>query len=178
MSTDPGQRDDPTAIIPTVGFTYVPTRQTIIMTARSPLLCLELHMRSQTLADVSLYAARLASHYDPKPNFTCARGATASKGCLPTTTHARPTGDENALSVPISSAGRSEGCAICDGKFVSSGSTPGELPSVQECADRFKARQEGDRRWLRDFEPPTTVAARTTRKLPTVQDSGNKEAAQ
>jgi hypothetical protein len=44
-------------------------------------------------------------------------------------------------------------CAVCDGKFglVRRYSWRTALCS-KKCADRFKARQEGDRRWLRRFQ--------------------------
>ena len=44
----------------------------------------------------------------PKPHFTCARGATANKGCPGITTHAKPTGEENAQQPPMPSPRHSE----------------------------------------------------------------------
>jgi hypothetical protein len=46
--------------------------------------------------------------------------------------------------------GTAQRCAICDGRFglVRHYSWRTALCS-KKCADRFKARQEGDRRWLR-----------------------------
>jgi hypothetical protein len=46
--------------------------------------------------------------------------------------------------------GAAKRCAICDGKFglIRYYSWRTALCS-KKCADRFKARQEGDRRWLR-----------------------------
>jgi len=44
-------------------------------------------------------------------------------------------------------------CAICDGKFglIRHYSCQTALCS-KKCADRFKARQESDRRWLRHLQ--------------------------
>ena len=40
-------------------------------------------------------------------------------------------------------------CAICDGKFgLIRYRSWGTALCSKRCADRFKARQEGDRRWL------------------------------
>ena len=46
--------------------------------------------------------------------------------------------------------GPTKRCAICDGRFglIRYYSCRTALCS-KKCADRFKARQEGDRRWLR-----------------------------
>jgi hypothetical protein len=49
--------------------------------------------------------------------------------------------------------GAAKRCAICDGKFglVRYYSWQTALCS-RKCADRFKARREADRRWLRRFQ--------------------------
>jgi len=49
--------------------------------------------------------------------------------------------------------GPAKHCAICDGKFglIRYCSWRTALCS-KKCADRFKARQEGDRRWLRRLQ--------------------------
>jgi hypothetical protein len=49
--------------------------------------------------------------------------------------------------------GAAERCAICDGKFglIRYYSWQTALCS-RKCADRFKKRQEGDRRWLRRIQ--------------------------
>jgi hypothetical protein len=57
------------------------------------------------------------------------------------------------LNGPITSERRSEALRHLRRRFVSA-TTPVELPSVQKCADRFKFRQEGDRRWIPDFALP------------------------
>src|SRR5712675_3128349 len=87
----------------------------------------------------------LADHYDPEAAFhVCARcdgeqGMTTNH--YPRQTYRR----RKCATVPnISGTTQQSAAPSVTESLVSSGTTPGELRS-----DRFKARQEGDRRWLR-----------------------------
>ena len=100
------------------------------------------------------YAPRdFAGHYIPKPHCVCARSATANGGAH----QASPTrGPEEAkmLNGPQHlRKGAAKRCALCDGKFglIRHYSWRTALCS-KKCVDRFKARQEGDRRWLRRLQ--------------------------
>ena len=64
--------------------------------------------------------------------------------------------------------GAAKRCPICDGKFglVRRYSWRTALCS-KKCVDRFRARQECDRRWLPGL---TAIAASITRRIPAVQN--------
>ena len=71
------------------------------------------------------------------------------------------------------SNGAGKRCAICDGKFglVRHYSWRTALCS-RKCADQFRNRQEGDRRWLPSSEPHGEACGADCAVFPKVQDFG------
>ena len=140
------------ATIPTVGITYVPRRQTTPMTVmKSTASPWEAAHESQTLRAVSLYAARLGSPLRSRSRTSRVREVRrrARDAHQPLSTR----GPQEATmrnSPQYLRDDAAQRCAICDGKFglIRHYSWRTALCS-KKCADRFKARQEGDRRWLR-----------------------------
>ena len=137
------------AVIPTVG--YVPRRQTTAMTAKkSAASPWEAAHESQTLRAMSLYAARLDRPLRSRSRTSrvreVRRRARDAHQPLPT----RGPQEAKMLNSPqYLRNGAAKRCAICDGKFglIRYYSWRTALCS-KKCADRFKARQNGDRRWL------------------------------
>jgi hypothetical protein len=138
------------AIIPTVG--YVPRRQTTPMTAKkSTASPWEAAHEGQTLRAVSLYAARLDRPLRSRSRTSLVREVRrrARDAHQPLSTRG-PQEAKMGNSPQYLRDGAAKRCAICDGKFglIRHYCCRTALCS-KKCADRFKARQEGDRRWLR-----------------------------
>jgi hypothetical protein len=99
----------------------------------------------------SAWAARdLTDHQGPKGSFQVRAPAGGGHHAVPTQ------GQQEAQmrnSPQYQCNGAAKRCAICDGKFglVRHYSWRTALCS-KKCADRFKIRQEGDRRWLPRFQ--------------------------
>ena len=106
---------------------------------------------SQTLRAVSLYAARLGRSLRSRGRISRVREVRRRAGDdyqpLPTPDLQETEMRNGPQYLRHDAAQR---CAICDGKFglIRHYSWRTALCS-KKCADRFKARQEGDRRWLR-----------------------------
>src|ERR1700738_3788538 len=106
---------------------------------------------SKTLRAVSLYAARFGRPLRSRSRASCMREVRPRKSgghqALPT----RGREEAKMLNGPqhIRNGGAKR-CAICDGKFglIRYYSCRTAL-CAKKCANRFKALQKGDRRWLR-----------------------------
>jgi hypothetical protein len=153
MSAIPAKKIERNCEIPTVGIAYAPCRQTTLMTAKkSTASPSEAAHESQTLCAVSLYAARLDRPLRSRSRTSRVRKVRRrTKGsyahqALPTRSPQEAKMLNGPQNLRINAAKR---CAICDGKFglIRHYSWRTALCS-KKCADRFKARQKGDRRWL------------------------------
>jgi hypothetical protein len=69
-------------------------------------------------------------------------------------------------------------CAICDGKFglIRYYSWRTALCS-KKCAERFKTRQKGDRKWLRRLQPPDNSCRDNHGEISRSSEFRNEEAA-
>ena len=141
-----------TAMIPTVGITCVPRRQTTPMTAKkSAASPWEAAHESQTLRKVSLHAARPGGPLRSRRRTSRVRGVRrqtrGERQALPTR---GPQEAKMRNNLRYLRNGATKRCTICDGKFglVRYYCWRTALCS-RTCADRFKARRDGDRRWLR-----------------------------
>jgi hypothetical protein len=130
----------------------VPRRQTTPMTVKkSTASPWEAAHESQTLRAVSLYAARLGRPLRSRSRTSrvCEVRRRARDAHQPLST---PSPQEATMrnSPQYLRDDPAKRCAICDGKFglVRHYSWRTALCS-KKCADRFKARQDGDLRWLR-----------------------------
>jgi hypothetical protein len=105
----------------------------------------------QALFTMSLHTARPGRPLRSRSDSTCMRQVrrrTGGEHQLLSTEDRQEATMRNTLQ--YSWNGTAQRCAICDGRFglVRHYSWRTALCS-KKCADRFKARQEGDRRWLR-----------------------------
>jgi hypothetical protein len=149
------ERSSATAVSPTGGITHVPRRQaapaTMKRSAASPR---EPARESQALRSLSLSAVRLGRSLRSRSRASPmheVRQRTAGK------LEARPTQDRQEPEMhngpQYHCNGAAKRCAICDGRFglIRYYSWRTALCS-KKCADRFKDRQDGDRRWLRRLQ--------------------------
>src|ERR1700682_1035723 len=146
----PPKRLSAGATIPTVG--CVPRRQPTPITAKeSTASPWEAAHESQTLRTVSLYAARLGRPLRFRSRTSRVREVRrrASDAYQPLPTR-DPQEAKMGNSPQYLRDGAAKRCAICDGKvgLVRHYCLRTAL-CAKKCGDRFRARQEGDRRWLR-----------------------------
>ena len=138
-------RDEPSARHVCAG------RQAEFVTAWKPASPRETAHEGQALHMVSLYAARLGKPLRSRRRASPAREVRRRTG---DEHQVLPTQGPQEAKMPNSRQclrnGATKRCVICDGRFglVRYYSWRNALCS-KKCADRFKARQEGDRRWLR-----------------------------
>jgi hypothetical protein len=114
---------------------------------------------SQTLRAVSLYAARLDRPLRSRSRASRVREVRRrTRGAHQALPAQGPREAKMCNSPQYFQHGAAKRCAICDGKFglIRYYSWRTALCS-KKCADRFKARQEGDRRWLRRPQPGFNV---------------------
>jgi hypothetical protein len=140
------------AISPTGEITYVPRGRTTPVAAMRPAASAwEAAHESQALRTLSLYAARsrrsLRSRGPASPVREMRRRTTGEHPPLPTQ-DPHEAKFRNSAAYPWN--GPAKRCPICDGTFGLIRHYFWRTPLCsKKCADRFKARQEDDRRWLR-----------------------------